>query len=382
MKKLISMLVLCATVVLMLAVSASAESFIPGADYCDIKLEVMKADSSAVIKDGIISENEYVRADISTNPDDTHLGLGWGSNTAMFAEAEAMLKTVEYYFSWDEVHGFNFAVKFKPSKIMQEFEQVPDTVGDDGVMRHGDDDFLCQTGIHVHVAEALNTQKNNTGAFEEGFIYRWAVAKRTTDNQYISGYYTKGGLLANRPVPGQDYIIEYTSDGYVVCEYSIPFAEIKPGATVGDELYISIGLTAGTSTSDNLWVDNYSVNLGEYTYLMTRHKNAQNATFVLGSEQIANNSAVNTGEATTPAPTQTTEVETSIVTETVVVTGEDGEIVTGEDGEAVTEVITSVVTKPATNSDISTVVTGDPAIIAAVVAAISACGVVVAKKRK
>ncbi len=394
MKKLISIIVLCATVALMLAVNAAAECFIPGGDVCTLKFDVKKADSSAVIKDGIISENEYVRADLSVSPEDSLLGLGWGSNTNMYVEAEKMLSTMEYYFSWDEVHGFNFAVKFKPHVIKQEFAQAPDTVGDDGIVCHGGDDFLNQTGILVHVAESVNTQKNTTGAFEEGFIYRWAVAKRTTDGQYINGYYTKGGLIGNAPVPGQDYVINYTADGYVICEYSVPFAEIKPGATVGDDLYISIGVTAGTGTPDNLFVDSYSINLGEYTYYMTRHKQAQNATFTLTGDKIANDAPVNTTTGanpdavqtttvvgnTTPAPTQTTEPETSIIEVDSVVTDADGEEVTNDDGSKVTVKVTEVVTKAPTAP--TSPITGDPAIIAAVVAAVSACGVVVAKKRK
>ena len=87
--------------------------------------------------------------------------------------------------------------------------------------------------------------------------------------------------------------------------------------------------------------------------------------------------------ATTPAPTQpaTTVVE-SVEVE---VTDGDGNVVTDTDGNAVTEVVTTIITEAPTQSagqDTSSPVTGDPMIIAAVVAAISACGVVVTKKRK
>ena len=91
---------------------------------------------------------------------------------------------------------------------------------------------------------------------------------------------------------------------------------------------------------------------------------------------------------TTTAPTQpaTTEVVTEVVTSRIAVTNEVGE--TDSDGQVVTEVVsevfTSVVTEAPTQAPEGNKapVTGDPLIIAAVVAAISACGVVVAKKRK
>ena len=399
MRKLLSLIVAAMMIAAMFAISASAESIIFGGEYCEISLDVKKADSAAVIKDGIISENEYERADISVSEADSMLGLGF-SAAESYIDAEAMLATLEYYFSWDEVHGFNFAVKFKPTSIIQEFEQPTEQyLESENVMINGYDDFLNQTGIHVSVGEELRLYNKLHEEFEGGFIYRWAVAKRTTDGQYISSYYTKGGLIADTPVPGEDYIIEYTDDGYVICEYSIDFAEIKPDARAGDELFISIGVTGGTSTPETLHSNSYSVNLGEYTYYMLRDKEAQNARFVLLDEQIPNDASsedttvstetaatenVTTTVATTPAPTQP--ATTAIESVEVDVTDGDGNVVTDTDGNAVTEVITTIITEAPTQSagteDDKAPVTGDPMIIAAVVAAISACGVVVAKKRK
>ena len=289
MKKFMSAAIICMMLVSVLAIGASAESFIPGGEYCDLSIEVKKADSAAIIKDGIISENEYEKADISVSEADSMLGIAWSQNVEMYPLASEMLKTVEFYFSWDEIHGFNFAAKFKPHIIMQEFEQPEKFYSEyDDTWMNGGDDFLNQTGIHVSVGEELKLYSllHSGEEYDHGFIYRWAVAKRTTDGQYISGYYTKGGLVGDTPVPGEDYIIEYTDDGYVICEYSIDFAEIKPDARAGDQLYISIGLTAGTSDKPN--ENSYSINLGEYTYYMLRDKEAQNGRFVLLDEQIPN----------------------------------------------------------------------------------------------
>jgi len=406
MRKILSLIVAVMMTATMLVISASAESIIFGGEYCDISVDVKKADSSAVIKDGIISENEYERANISVSLEDSMLGLGF-STSEVYINAEEMLKTVEYYFSWDEVHGFNFAVKFKPTTILQEFEQPEKQFLDaEGIEINGVDDFLNQTGIHVSVGENLRLYDKLRESFEGGFIYRWAVAKRTTDGKYISSYYTKGGLLANTPVPGEDYIIEYTDDGYVICEYSIDFAEINPNANAGSELYISIGVTGGTSTPDTLHSSSYSVNLGEYTYYMLRGKDSQNGRFILMEEQIPNNAVATetttddatTDDATTAGVTTagvttavTTEAPTqpatsTVVTEAVKVTDTDGNVATDANGDEITTIITSIVTDAPTQSagtdDDKAPATGDPMIIVAVVAAISACGAVVAKKRK
>ena len=414
MKKTVSIVILCMMLVSVFAIGASAESFIPGGEYCDISIAVKKADSAAVIKDGIISENEYEKADISVSEADSMLGIAWGQNAEMFPLASEMLKTVEFYFSWDEIHGFNFAAKYKPHIIMQEFEQPEKFYSEyDGIWMNGGDDFLNQTGIHISVGKALKLYDllHSGEEYDHGFIYRWAVAKRTTDGQYISGYYTKAGLVGDTPVPGEDYIIEYTDDGYVICEYSIDFAEIKPDAQAGDELYISIGLTAGTSDKPN--ENSYSINLGEYTYYMLRDREAQNGAFTLIDEQIPNNAApvqttspdtttepdvttapdgttASNGTTAPVVPTQpaTTAIVTEVVTSQVAVTNDAGETETNEAGEIVTEVVTEVITSVVTEAPTESAggnnapVTGDPMVIATVIAAISACGIVVAKKRK
>ena len=391
------MIVAVMMVATIFAISASAESIIYGGDYCDISIDVKKADSAAVIKDGIISENEYERANLSVSTEDSMLGLGFSQSVA-YVDAEEMLATLEYYFSWDEVHGFNFAVKFKPTTILQEFEQ-PERyyLESEGIWFEGGDDFLNQTGIHISVGEALRLYDllHSGQEFDHGIIYRWAVAKRTTDGKYISGYPTKGGLIADTPVPGEDYIIEYTDDGYVICEYSIDFAEIKPDAKAGDELFISIGVTGGTSTPDTLHSNSYSVNLGEYTYYMLRDKEAQNGRFVLTDAQIPNNEATTAPVTTAPettapvvtdAPVTTTPATSTVVSEEVKVTDTDGNVATDDEGNDVTTIITSIVTDAPTqdnaDGDVTSPVTGDPMIFAAIAAALSACGVVVSKKRK
>ena len=106
MKKIITTIVLAAMLLATFVVTASAETYLVN-DPCQVNFEIKKADPAYVVKDGIISEGEYEK--VTFNKDDlaiTFLGSG------CWASADAMADTIEYYFSWDEVHGLNFAVRY------------------------------------------------------------------------------------------------------------------------------------------------------------------------------------------------------------------------------------------------------------------------------
>ena len=197
------------------------------------------------------------------------------------------------------------------------------------------------------------------------------------------------------------------------------------GAAADTEIEFSIVATAGAAEVDDPTSDgdlaaeknSWSVAVGQKGFMVQQSRSAQRAKATLVADTIAapaNTTFVDTTEVpgsdpvttpnpgvdpvessendnTTPDPTQpaTTQIVTDIVTSYFDVTDDGGNVVTDEDGNKVTgvasEVVTSIVTDGPTESaggGTSAVPTGSPMIIAAVVSAISACGVMIAKKRK
>ncbi len=277
MKKIIA-LVLSVIMLTSLAVCASARSYNPKG-HCEIELDILRTDPSYVIKDGVIGEYEYQKADVDTDPASTSLDIAFGNNNpAMYLPSEAMCRTMEYYFSWDDVHGFNLAVRYKPEVIQQ---LLSPKVGEDMPC----DEFLCNTGVHL----TFDTAKHNeiAGGYEYGMIYRFAVAKRTDTGEYMEGWYEARGLSGNyRPVGGQDYVITYGDDGYVTCEWSVPFSEIYPDAAAGTTMYFSLAACAGTDTLSTLYTDCYAVSMGDYGFLVARDKETSHAVAILSDKSV------------------------------------------------------------------------------------------------
>ena len=264
MKKLTKaiMAMVTVTLIVMLAVPAFAgTSYAPngigwGKRIEDI-VEVKKANPSNVIKDGNIGNNEYERLNVDLGVNTSPLFLvGFGEGS--IENARAMLPTMEYYFSWDEVHGFNFAVRNKPVKVQQLLEIAEG--------ESPQDDFARNT------AYVINFPTED----DVGSTLFYALAKRTDNDQYLEGYYTNTsvnqlGVTHNYdPEPGIDYIITYGEDGYVTIEWSIPLSNmcVDPGGE-GTIIEGTISATAGTAVvpfggHDN--EDSYAVILGDYGY--------------------------------------------------------------------------------------------------------------------
>ncbi len=391
MKKIITVLVLTAMLLCTLGVAASAESYIDKVPpTCEYSVTVKKANPAVVKKDGVIdvAGGEYIKAEVPL----TELSINFGDSAA-YTCGDLMSRTLEYYFSWDDTHGFNFAVKYLAKGTVDgdtydgyatNFpEGTPD---EDGRTK---DDFCYNLGLNF----ASGTNKD-TGL---ALLY-YSVSKDIATGNYIKGHWNQLGYSgAYNPTAGQDFVVNYPGDGSVVYEWSVPFSEIlSVAAADGVSFNFNLTACAGTTTAEKPQGNNWTVSLGQQGFLVASSKDNAPATAVLSTEMIpsivdddttvAPAGPATSDDKTTPAPTQpvTTRIETSIVTETVIVTDTNGEIVTDNDGNQVTEVVSEVVTNVVTDapSAPTSPITGDPAVIAAVVAAISACGVVVAKKRK
>ncbi len=358
----------------LLALTATAASFSPSG-MCTIEFTLKKADVADVVKDGVIGQYEYERVNVSTDPADTPLGMGFGE-AQYYGYAENMLKTMEYYFSWDDTHGLNFAVRFKPECTRQVFDQ--------GTADPPLDDFLANVGIQFSGDPNIAYDEAVNGAFTD--IFYVAIAKRTDTGEYLYGHYNQLGLNGDYTfAPGQDYVINYESDGHVVCEWSIPFRYFTTTYAPGNNVYFTIAVTGALDQDHSLDSFNsaYSVSFGDFGFLMKQAKGeSQNVTAVVSSETLRSSPDTTVPGTTAPdttTPSTTKPIETKVNDEGKVVvvettTNEKGEVVVVE-REATAEEIAASNNTPAAQ-------TADPIIAVAAVCALSAGAVLTLRKKK
>ncbi len=376
MKKILSVVLACCMIGALMSVAAFAGTFNQGGN-CFLEVTLKKADPSAVVKDGVIGEGEYERYVLDTDPEspDCNLNLNFGQeNPGAYLLAEEMCKTMEYYFSWDDTHGLNFAVKCTPPILEQ--------IIDEGTGDPPQDNFLGNVGFQFAADPAVYRAYEKDGTFI-GTLY-YAIAKRTDTGAYLEGHYNQFGLLGKYdPVAGQDYVISYPGDGSVICEWSIPFSYWLTDYSVGTEVYFTV-CTTGTPENTN-YADSpktgFSVSLGDYGWLTLQKKNvARNLTGIISDETVVAAPVDDTtGDTTTSATGTTAPAETKV--------NEDGKVVviektTNEKGEEV------IVEREATPEEISQTTnttgaaqTADPIMAVAAVCALSAGAVLVLRKK-
>ena len=103
MKKILSMLVVCALLLATLGIAASAAAFF---DYGNLNTRVTVKKSNSVKIDGVISAGEYEEYT------DGYTEWYVAENASdYFGEAEDMAKTAKWYFSWDGKY-LNIAAKW------------------------------------------------------------------------------------------------------------------------------------------------------------------------------------------------------------------------------------------------------------------------------
>ena len=198
MKKVITVLLCVVMMTSLLAAAVSAQSY-NAKTHWDLstmgQIKVKKADPADVVKDGVIGENEYVKYDVDLNPDSSPLHITFMSGTN-FTDATAMLETMEFYFSWDEVHGFNFAIRNKPP-VLQQVLGVKD-------QDPPEDDF-CQNAAYVIRSQDPDDNKVTR--------FYYSLAKRTDTGEYLEGHWNQLGLTGSYdPEPGVDYVISYSGN--------------------------------------------------------------------------------------------------------------------------------------------------------------------------
>ncbi|MBR3416979.1 MAG: hypothetical protein IKH09_09825 [Clostridia bacterium] len=267
MKKLLSILLTIATLAMMIAAAIPAgarASFAPNGTGWDPNevITVKKADPADVVKDGVIGDGEYERyypdLDAEDNMTSPLFVVAFGANS--LDNCLAMFPTMEYYFSWDETHGFNFAIRNKPVEIKQ-------VLG----VKEGEspEDDFCRGLAYII---------NFDTEYEEHPILYYALGKRTDTGDYLEGYYVNpngptqlGAKNTYNPTPGVDCVINYDyATGYSTVEWSVPFEDIHadaigPGSTIKATLTATAGTaeTPGAAHDDE---DSYAVTLGDFGY--------------------------------------------------------------------------------------------------------------------
>ena len=298
MKKILTALLALLMLASVCVIGANAQSYSPLGGWKEAhetaeeaKITVKKADPADVIKDGVIGENEYEKLDIDQTEDNTPLNIMYITNDNL-NDGLAMLETIEFYFSWDETHGFNFAIKDKPAVIQQLLSPAEgEKPGDDFANNTA---FLINILTENGVAGTIDSDGWAHGTMEaKNYCVYYAVAKRTDTGAYIEGHYDVNqlGLSGNYdPEAETDYIINYTDDGYAIVEWSIPFSVIESGTVgAGSSIYACFTASAGNAgPEDEMYHDTYCIGLGDKTFMVDAKIDKAGAfpEFVLSDEAI------------------------------------------------------------------------------------------------
>jgi len=274
MKKIIAVLMALLMLASICVIAANAQSYTPVGGWKKSgqgPITVKKADPADVKKDGVISENEYEKLVIDQSEEETPLHVMYVSNDNL-TDGLNMLATTEFWFSWDEVHGFNFAVKDKPANIQQILSP-----------KDGDfpgDDFANNTAFVLNMltdngAEGTRDDEGYVSGTTEvpHYCVYYVLAKRTDNGKYIEGYYNENQLGMNGdydPEPDVDYIINYTDDGYAIIEWSVPFSSVSSGTVgAGYSVFASITAMAGNAgPEDEMYQDTYGIGLGDKCFMI------------------------------------------------------------------------------------------------------------------
>ncbi len=342
------------------ALTVSASTYNPSSDGSakDIEVPVPQADPAYVVKDGIIDANEYKELQIDTNCDTTDLNMSFGSS-AYFEYAEETVKTIKYFFSWDEVHGFNMAVMFKPHEQKQLLSVAPGDIPGD--------DFLCNVGIQINISTS------------SGKPFYYAIAKRTDTGEYLKGHYMQFGNLPDYdPVEGTDFIISYNTDGYTVCEWSVPFDVFTTNYSDDTEIGFTLCVTGGdaSSTDDSDRFEKaYSVSLGDFGWLCQQNPDGGQATAILEFTDYIVDKTGDAYSGVETVPSADTSDDAAVYNGQSVT--EDGEIISAGPDVTVENEATPQVTANSTTA----ANTADPVIAVAAVCALSSGAVLILRRK-
>ena len=193
---------------------------------------IIKKAAQPVVHNGIINEGEYEAIPIGRTDGDgeSDLLIAWHSSQT-YSDALTVMESVNYYVSWDETNGVNFAVSgILPEVPHNETPQPADNAyyEESKDAYFPGDGFIFQYGSMVRV-------RANTGTAEEPHfesIINRGFSKNTATDALLYGWYWEHGydnyLLQHPQVAGQDYNVSYNLETHeVVLEISYPFAAVS-----------------------------------------------------------------------------------------------------------------------------------------------------------
>ena len=368
MKKVITVLLCVVMMTSLLAAAVSAQSY-NAKTHWDLstmgQIKVKKADPADVVKDGVIGENEYVKYDVDLNPDSSPLHITFMSGTN-FTDATAMLETMEFYFSWDEVHGFNFAIRNKPP-VLQQVLGVKD-------QDPPEDDF-CQNAAYVIRSQDPDDNKVTR--------FYYSLAKRTDTGEYLEGHWNQLGLTGSYdPEPGVDYVISYSGNTSLI-EWSIPFDHMVYNGGPGSVLRLTLSATGGTTTEVSWdYPDYYAISLGDMGFGVDGRSRINDAEFLISDETIAAPPVVGPDPTTPTDPTNPTDPTTPTTpADPTNPTDPTNPSNPSNPADPTNPSNPTDPTNPANPTRPGAPGTGDPMIVIAAISALGACGAVVIKRR-
>ena len=386
MKKILSLLVLCALLLATLGISASAAAYY---DISNTNTRVTVKKSDSVVIDGVISEGEYEEYT------DGYTEWYVAENASdYFDDAEAMAQSAKWYFSWDGEY-LNIAVQYDACRGADQ-DYAGGYIYSDKEM--SDDPSYVRCDDCLGYGPGINIVSGEISPADEAWsrLY-YVVSENSTTGEKIHGTYSsQNGQNMDYKAEESDFDFTY-NDTVVTAEYRLPIAELletfKPNQA-GQMFKASIVLQAGVGTaeeSETINTYSWGVRLGQFAYNSdSGNLEKVHATFRLVDEEVPNDKPdVTTPDLTTPdltTPDVTTpDVTTPDVTTPDVTTPD----VTTPDVTTPDVTTPDVTTPDVTTPDVTTPdntpdapPTGDIMVVAAVVSAISACGVMIAKKRR
>ena len=394
MKKIISILVLSALLLVTLGISASAAAYF---DYGNLNTRVTVKKSDSVKIDGVISEGEYEEYT------DGYTEWYVAENASdYFEDAENMAKTAKWYFSWDGEY-LNIAAQYDAGQGANQTFAGGDYYGD--YAYSGTDEFV-KADHFLGYGPGLNIKSAEVSPVDEAWTKLfYAIGENTATGEKITATYSdQNGQNLDYKASHDDF--EFVYDGTIVTvEYRLPIYELngafqpnKGGQMFKASIVLQAGVAGNAEVEEGVEVEaphyGWGVRLGQFGYNCdSGNLDKVHATFRLVDEEIPQPSKpvetpdqppVTTPDqppVTTPdqPPVTTPEDNKPVVTpdKTPVVTPEDKPV---DDNNA--PAVTPDKTPVDNNKTPVAPNTGDIMVVAAVVSAISACGVMFAKKRK